>query len=788
MEETKTVSSDLLSKERYRALIEEISDGVYETDAHGRFTYFNNALCKVFGYPREEIEWQYFTDFMDKKHARVAFGVFTKLWVTHRGFSDVIWRIVDKEGHPKIIELSAHLAKDEEGKKTGFRGIARDVTEKFKVQEALKESELRYQGQYEASRRAEKRAMNLLKFVPYPIVVFRLDGKVNYLNPAFTETFGWTLDELVDSHIPYVPPDLVAETRESIKKLLKEKYIRRVETKRLTKDGRVLDVVMRVAVFSGGEEEDDAELVILRDITQEKRMARNNEALLRISTALPAYPHLEELLDYISSEIRDLMNTEVALIISLDEEKDELSYVGAAYDNAVAQKRIKEFRFPADRSIAGKVIRTGKPVIVSDASLDPDFYPLVDEKIGFKTRDMLEVPLRSSDRIIGVLCARNKRAGNFDQTDVELLTLIAGTVGLFIENARFSEQLRDAYREVTSLNKAKDRVINRLSHELKTPVSILLASLHLLEKKMTVIPEENWISVMERAKRNLDRILEIQYQVEDIMQEKQYKSYGLLSFLLEECTDELEALVADETGEASISSRIRERIEQIFGGREDVISKIDLSTYLGERIEELRPQFSHREVQIIFAVEENASFIYIPSDVLQKVFDGLIKNAVENTPDEGKIEVSVKNRGEGVEFVVHDYGVGITEQSQRRIFEGFFMTQDTMEYSSKRPFDFNAGGKGADLLRMKIFSERYNFKIDMESVRCEFIPEEIDLCPGRISRCSFCNDKDVCYHSGGTAFTLFFQPPGNHSRKEEKLSKGHEKTDCPCLTRTDVAG
>jgi len=146
----------------------------------------------------------------------------------------------------------------------------------------------------------------------------------------------------------------------------------------------------------------------------------------------------------------------------------------------------------------------------------------------------------------------------------------------------------------------------------------------------------------------------------------------------------------------------------------------------------------------------------MPLDPLRKVIDGLIKNAIENTPDMGKIEVIINEKGDGTELIVHDYGVGITQEDQRRIFEGFFTTQDTMAYSSKRPFDFNAGGKGADLLRMKIFSERYNFKIDMVSSRCGFIPKEIDICPGNISDCSFCTDKEDCYRSGETMFTLFF--------------------------------
>jgi len=148
--------------------------------------------------------------------------------------------------------------------------------------------------------------------------------------------------------------------------------------------------------------------------------------------------------------------------------------------------------------------------------------------------------------------------------------------------------------------------------------------------------------------------------------------------------------------------------------------------------------------------------IYVPGEVLQKVVDGLMKNAIENTPDEGKIVVFTKKSKGHVELVVKDYGVGITEENQRLIFGGFFTTQDTMVYATKNPFDFDAGGKGADLLRMKIFSERYLFKIDMASSRCTFLPNEYDICPGKISKCSFCTTRDDCYNSGGTTFSLRF--------------------------------
>jgi len=103
--------------------------------------------------------------------------------------------------------------------------------------------------------------------------------------------------------------------------------------------------------------------------------------------------------------------------------------------------------------------------------------------------------------------------------------------------------------------------------------------------------------------------------------------------------------------------------------------------------------------------------------------------------------------------------VGILEEHQRRIFEGFFPTQDTIDYSSKRPFDFNAGGKGIDLLSMKIFSERYPFQLEVVSSRCSFLTGKGTACPGTIVRCRFCARPEDCHRSGGSTFTVYFPPP-----------------------------
>ncbi len=743
------------SEERYRAFIENIDDGVYELDLQGNFTYFNKALCAVFGYPEEEIRGHNFSRFMDEEHARTGFDIFHRIYRTGKGISDLLWEIIDEGGNRRKIELSANLITDNRGEKVGFRGIARDVTERVSAQEALIESELRLQRAYEASRVAETRYKTLLDFLPYPLVVFTLDGKVTYLNPAFTETFGWTLEELQGKRIPYTPAGYEEETRRNIERLLREKVILHHESKRLTKDGRVLDVLMRGAVFAEKGASPAGEMVLLRDITQENKLARIRDAMLHISTALPAYPDLEDLLDYVSSEVKRVLNVEGALVILLDQEKRELFFMGAAYDDKATEQRAKEIRYSADKGISGKVIKTGEPIIVHDTSKDADFYGVVDQQLGYNSRSMLDVPMKSGDRIIGVLCAINKKETVFDQEDVEILSMISATVAPSIENARFSQEIKRAYREVSSLNRAKDRVINRLSHELKTPVSVLLASLNILSKRLASLPQETWTPTVERARRNLNRILGIQYQVEDIMGGRPYRTHELLHLLLDQCEDQIEAFAAEKAGEGPIVESIRRAIDEIYGPREAKASEISLPDFVAKQMEELRPRFAHRQVEVATTLQ-SAPPICMPVDVLQKVVDGLVRNAVEATPDGGRMEVVVQQRGGGAELVVTDFGIGITEENQRRIFEGFFTTQETMAYSSKRPFDFNAGGKGADLLRMKIFAERYGFRITMSSSRCPHLPKDGDLCAGNIDRCPFCRGKEDCTRSGGTSFVVYF--------------------------------
>jgi PAS domain S-box-containing protein len=753
-----------IQKDRYRVLIEDVADGFYEVDLKGNFKFFNDALCRIFGYSRPKIRDSNFQTFMDDANAAIAYEAFNKIYRTGKGVVDIGWEIIRKDGEKRHLEISANLITDNGGKPIGFRGIARDVTDKVIAQLALSESETCALELSEQSRRAEQRYRAFLNFLPIPVFVFNLDNTVSYLNPAFEEVFGWRLEDVEGKKIPFVPEKYKEQTIEGIRRLHKDTVIRGFETRRLTKDGRRLDIIVDGAIFYDEKDRPAGQVVTLRDVTQEKRNARVNQALFRIARAMYQYRGLDQRLALITREVQDLLQVEGAMVILLDEANQEFFFREAVFDKTETGTNFKEIRYPADKGIAGLVYRTGKPQIVQDAYKSPHFAREIDRQAKYRTRNMADVPLEIEGRMIGVLCAVNKKEGDFDQSDIELLTTIGNLVALPIENAGINEELKRSYEDVKSLNRTKDRVIHHLSHELKTPVSILSASLNLLKKRLLEITDQRWDQIFERAQRNLQRLLEMQYQLEDILREKDYKTHHMLSALLDASVDELEILISLGLGEKDIIGKIRQHIDDTYGPRKSKSEVIELGPFVKEKIKTLRPKFAQRKCRLRTYASETAA-IYIPPDVLGKVVEGLVRNAVENTPDGANISVKVRKGEIGPEFEVKDSGIGISEENLRLIFENYFTSYDTMQYSTRQPYDFKAGGKGFDLLRMKIFSERYNFRIKMTSGPCHLIDEEGLECPGNVADCVPDRRMKDCRNTGGTTVTVQFYPAERFTKR-----------------------
>ncbi len=475
--------------------------------------------------------------------------------------------------------------------------------------------------------------------------------------------------------------------------------------------------------------------------------------LLNASKMLASTTDLDALLNIIAGEVRTVLGCEVSAMVLYDEERDDFYWrIIQDLDGLLASAR-DQIRMPKDQGVCAWVFNTGQPALVNDAANDPRLYRQVETRSGFRARNMICVPLKAREKTLGVLYAMNKVVGLFTQDDVEILVALSASVGLALENASQYEELTKSYRELERLHRVKTKLLHHLSHELKTPLAIIEASLKIMERRIRIEGLSPGRFPFERILRNLGRLKIIEKQVAYIVDEKDYPERSLISRFLDHLKDLIEIEREDELRFADAMDAIKDKLEELFPERREQKEGVAVAAAFQSAEFQARKATEDRDLDIEF-VPPDPAMIMMQPHILMSVLVGLVRNAVENTPDHGKVVVKGERTGDGYRISVRDYGTGIPESEQSNIFEGFYPVQETDLYSSGRRYAFNAGGTGTDLLKMKIFSERFGFTLTFKSRRCPCIPTVRDVCPGDITRCSCCKNAEDCYQNGGTEFVV----------------------------------
>jgi len=125
------------SEEKYRTILENIEDGYYEVDIDGNFTFFNDALCDIYGSPENELMGINIRKPTDQETAKRWYKVFNKVNTTGRPEKGFDWEIIRKDGTKRVVEASVSLRRNVKGEPVGFRGIVRDISEKQRLEDKL---------------------------------------------------------------------------------------------------------------------------------------------------------------------------------------------------------------------------------------------------------------------------------------------------------------------------------------------------------------------------------------------------------------------------------------------------------------------------------------------------------------------------------------------------------------------------------------------------------------------------------------------------------------------------
>jgi PAS domain S-box-containing protein len=157
----------------------------------------------------------------------------------------------------------------------GKKSIVHEINDRKKAEEKIRKlNEELEEGVVERSGElfeSEQRHLSLLEASADPLVVYDMERKVTYLNPAFSQTFGWSFDELKGKRIDFVPEENWKETQEAIDRMLRGEKVQLFETRRLTKDGRLLNIQLSTSLFLDRDGHPAGNIVILRDVTERKQ-------------------------------------------------------------------------------------------------------------------------------------------------------------------------------------------------------------------------------------------------------------------------------------------------------------------------------------------------------------------------------------------------------------------------------------------------------------------------------------------------------------------------------------
>ncbi len=443
------------SEERYRLLFGSINDAILVHPFHEdlepeTFVEVNDAACRLLGYSREELLRMSTQDIDGPEGLPPIPEAMARL----RAEGQAVWEGVHRHrsGRKIPVEISNRLF-EMDGKPMILATI-RDITERTRADQALKETEERYR--------------QLVELSPDSILVHR-EGKIAFANSSALELFGAPeAGALIGRDVQdLVHPDFRKIVRERGRIIQMEgRSVPRQEQKCLRLDGTAFDVEVSSApiIYDGVR----SSLTMIRDISERKRAEQKLHRRVEEMTAFQATlleittPHdLSRLLNIIVERAVNLLHAEGGGLYLCDP-KQEVARCAVSYNIPVDYVgTILKY----GEGAAGVVAQTGKALLIDDYTAWPGRAEPFEAASPF--RAVVSVPLLWQGQVTGVIHAlRFGQGDSFSQTDLEVLSLFANHAAIAVENARLFNGLERELSERKRMEAEREAALQRLEFVL----------------------------------------------------------------------------------------------------------------------------------------------------------------------------------------------------------------------------------------------------------------------------------------------------------------------------------
>jgi PAS domain S-box-containing protein len=261
-----------VSREHFRELVETTSDWLWEIDENGGYAYASPRVRELLGYEPEEVLGRTPFDLMPPEEARRVAEVFAPIIARRSPFASLENTNRHRDGHTVVLETNGIPLFDAAGKFRGYRGIDRDITERKRMEEALRASEERFRKVFEEG--------------PLGMAIVGLDFRMLKVNATLCRVLGYSEQELEALSFPELTfPEDVAKDVELAGRLLRGEIPHyAVEKRYVRRSGELIWADLRVSIVRDERGAPLYYLGMIQDISERKATEsalRASEHLLR---------------------------------------------------------------------------------------------------------------------------------------------------------------------------------------------------------------------------------------------------------------------------------------------------------------------------------------------------------------------------------------------------------------------------------------------------------------------------------------------------------------------------